>query len=962
LRSRASILWGTAPRKHYLFDDARRSLRAARSFAEGRPDWELPFRGVSLRMRVLNRPQKDPRAFRHVQAVQRGIMGGVIMNTMGSAPAASAIPASAKAEVGHPAVTGLTSEEARGRLTKEGPNAMPDTALHPLRRALHKFWAPVPWMLEAAVVLELGLGKFAEASIIAALLVFNAALGYFQESRAQATLAALKSRLALNASVRRDNTWMTVPVVDLVTGDLLKLSLGGVVAADVTLTGGGVLLDQSMLTGESVPIEAVAGMQTYAGALVRRGEAVAKVTATGVRTKYGRTAELVRTAHVVSSQQKAVLHVVRNLAVFNGIVIILLVGYAYFLKMPVAEIVPLLLTAVLASIPVALPATFTLAAALGARSLAKLGVLPTRLSAVDEAGTTDVVCVDKTGTLTQNALTVTRVDPMPGIDEAHVLALAVLASSEGGQDPVDGAIRAAAAGKKVSDAPRLIKYMAFDPAKKMSEAAATDASGTAQRIVKGAFAVVSSLADTPPAAAAVAKELEEQGLRVLAVAIGTSTAMKLIGLIALSDPPRADSAALVAELKALGVRTVMLTGDAPATAASVARAVGLESAVCPPGPLPVEVHPEQFSVYAGVLPEDKYKLVKAFQKGGHTVGMCGDGANDAPALRQAQIGIAVSTATDVAKSAAGMVLTDAGLAGIVGAVKEGRVTFQRIQTYTLNSIIKKIATVLFLVVGLVMTGKAILTPLLMVLVMVTGDFLAMGLATDKVQPSLMPNTWRIGRLTMAGAVVGCCLLGFCVGVLAVGKYRMNLSIEALRTLTFILLVFGGQASIYAIRERRRLWGSRPSLMLVVSSIIDITIATTLAMGGFAMTRLPVALIAATLGAAILFSILIDLIKIPVFAHLDAGQPGAGSLKADNSVSAPLREPAKIHSRESTAPPDFNPHVALRAYELYEQRGRKDGASAQDWEEAESEIRHELAAAGSVQDTKLEPKRATADKT
>jgi H+-transporting ATPase len=584
---------------------------------------------------------------------------------------------------------GLTSTEARERLQKFGPNAMPDISMHPLRVALQKFWAPVPWMLEAAILLELVLGKYVEGAIIALLLVFNAVLGLLQESRAQATLTALKSRLALNASVRRDGAWKTVPAAELVPGDLVKLSLGGVVAADVTLTSGEVLLDQSMLTGESVPIEAAAGVQTYAGALVRRGEAEADVTATGVLTKFGRTAELIRTAHVVSSEQKAVLRVVRNLAMFNGVVIAILVGYAWFLKMPVTEIIPLVLTAVLASIPVALPATFTLASALGAQALAKLGVLPTRLSAVDEAASMTVLCSDKTGTLTQNALTVTTVRPLPGFDEAHVLALAALASSEGGEDPVDGAIRAAAVGKPISDAPRLVKFAAFDPAKKMSETTATDSAGNPQRIVKGAFSVIVGLAQGPPMAAAAAQDLEAKGFRVLAVAAGPPTSMKLAGLIALSDPPRADSAALISELHGLGVRTVMVTGDAPATAAIVAKAVGLNGTVCPLGPIADTVRPEQFAVFAGVLPEDKYKLVKAFQKGGHTVGMCGDGANDAPALRQAQMGIAVSTATDVAKSAAGMVLTQPGLTGIVAAIKEGRMTFQRILSYTLNSITKR---------------------------------------------------------------------------------------------------------------------------------------------------------------------------------------------------------------------------------------------------------------------------------
>ncbi len=778
------------------------------------------------------------------------------------------------ADGGHPpgltatdAHKGLTSEEASLRLQKFGPNAMPDTSVHPFRMALEKFWAPVPWMLEAAIVLEIALGKYIEAAIIALLLVFNAALGLFQESRAQATLAALKSRLALNASVRRDGAWKTLPATQLVPGDLVKLSLGAVVAADVHLTGGEVLLDQSMLTGESVPIEAGAGVDTYAGALVRRGEAEAEVTATGIRTKFGRTAELVRTAHVVSSQQKAVLRVVRNLAAFNGVIIVLLVAYAAFLKMPLSEIIPLILTAVLASIPVALPATFTLAAALGARALARQGILPTRLSAVDEAATMNVLCSDKTGTLTQNELKVTTVHPMPGFDEAHVLALAALASSDGGQDPVDGAIRSAASGKAVTDAPKLIKFVPFDPATKMSEATVEGPGGSPNRIVKGAFTAVEALTQASADATSTSKELEDKGFRVLAVADGPANAMKLVGLIALSDPPRNDSAALISELHGLGVRTVMVTGDAPATAAIVAKAVGLDGAVSPPGPIPDEIQPEQFAVFAGVLPEDKFKLVKAFQKGGHTIGMCGDGANDAPALRQAQIGIAVSTATDVAKSAAGMVLTEPGLASIVAAVKEGRITYQRIMTYTLNSIIKKIVTVLFLVGGLIMTGQAILTPLLMVIVMIAGDFLAMSLTTDNVRPSPMPNSWNIGRLTIAGVVMGVCLLTFCCGALAIGKFHMGLGIAPLRTLAFTSLVFGSQAVIYAIRQRRHLWGSRPSVWVVASSATDILIAATLAVRGIAMTPLPILIVAGTLAAAAAFAVVLDLVKVPLFARL-----------------------------------------------------------------------------------------------
>jgi H+-transporting ATPase len=760
-----------------------------------------------------------------------------------------------------PLSTGLTSDEARRRLEKFGPNAVPDTALHPFRRALTKLWAPVPWMLEAAIVLELVLGKYVEAAIIAVLLVFNAALGFFQEGRAQATLAAL------NASVRRDNVWATLPAVGLVPGDMVKLSLGAVVAADVRLTEGQILLDQSMLTGESIPIEAGPGLETFAGALVRRGEAVAEVTTTGARTKFGRTAELVRTAHVESSQQKAVLRVVRNLAMFNGVLIVMLVGYACALKLPVGEIIPLVLTAVLASIPVALPATFTLAAALGARALAHLGVLPTRLSAVDEAASIEVLCADKTGTLTRNELKVTAVHPMPGFNEAHLLGMAALASSDGGQDPVDAAVRSAASQAVASDLPKLSKFVPFDSATKMSEATAVDSSGATVRVLKGAFAAVMGLTQPPPDASTIANQLEAQGFRVLAVAVGPPGAMKLAGIIALSDPPRTDSAALITELRTLGVRTVMVTGDAPATAGIVAHAVGLDGAVCPSGQIPEGVHPEDFAVFAGVLPEGKYDLVKAFQKSGHIVGMCGDGANDAPALRQAQMGIAVSTATDVAKSAAGIVLTTPGLGGIVASVREGRVTFQRILTYALNSVTKKTVQVLFLAVSLVITGHAILTPMLMVIIMLTGDLLGMSLATDNVRPSPMPNAWRIGKLTMAGVFMGISELVFCIAVLAMAKFRLGFGIETLRTVAFVVIVFGNQATTYTNRERHRLVSSRPSRWLIGSSVVDLLIASALAICGIAMAPLPAFVVGGILVGAVVFAFVVDFAKVPMLKRL-----------------------------------------------------------------------------------------------
>jgi H+-transporting ATPase len=416
--------------------------------------------------------------------------------------------------------------------------------------------------------------------------------------------------------------------------------------------------------------------------------------------------------------------------------------------------------------------------------------------------------------------------------------------------------------------PKLTQFTPFDPSSKMSEATATDPSLGVVRIIKGAWAVVAALAAPSPTATAIANELETKGFRLLAVAAGPPAAMRLLGLIALSDPAREDSAVLVTELKSLGIRMVMVTGDAPATAVIVAHAVGLDGAVCPPGPIPDDVSPESFAVFAGVLPEDKFKLVKAFQKAGNIVGMCGDGANDAPALRQAQMGIAVSTATDVAKSAAGMVLTNPGLGGIVAAIKEGRITFQRILTYTLNSLTKKIVQVLLLCIGLIMTGHAILTPTLMIILMLVGDLLGMSLTSDNVHPSPLPNSWRIGKLMIAAIFMGIFELVFCVIIVALGHFRLGLNTAALQTLAFFTLVCGNQAITYVIRARGRIWSSPyPCRWLVASSIFDVSVAATMVVCGWLMLPLPFWISGSVLVSAIVFAFTLDLVKVPVFARL-----------------------------------------------------------------------------------------------
>jgi H+-transporting ATPase len=763
---------------------------------------------------------------------------------------------------------GLTTEQARARRQTYGPNSMPETEAAPWRRALGKFWAPIPWMLEAAILLQFMLHEYVEAAVIALLLVFNAVLGLLQEGRAQATLKALKSRLALLAAVRRDGAWQITPANELVPGDIVKLTLGGIVPADVQLIEGNILLDQSMLTGESLPIDAGAGARTYAGALVRRGEAVAQVTATGARTKFGKTAQLVSVARAPSSQQQAVLRVVRNLAAFSASMVIVQLLYATATGMSAVEMIPLALTAVLAAIPVALPATFTLASALGAHALAARNVLPTRLSAIDEAATIDVLCADKTGTLTENALVVSAVHGSPGIAEGRVLALAALASADYGMDPVDSAVRAAAARAPTGEQFSRTRFVPFDPALRTSEAEVVDVHGVSLRILKGAFASIAGMASPPPGVEAAATAFARLGYRVLGVAAGAPDRLSYVGLIALSDPPRPDARELIAELRSLGVQTVMVTGDAAPTATVVARAVGLEGAVCPTGKPPERVQPSDFSVFAGVFPDDKFDIVRALQNTGHAVGMCGDGANDAPALRQAQMGIAVATATDVAKSAAGIVLTEPGLGGIVEAVRCGRATYQRILTYTLRSVTAKINQMLFLTVGLMLTGHAILTPMLMVILMISGDFLAMSATTDHVRPSLEPNAWRIGRVTVAAVGLGLCNVAFCTAVLFVAVYRLGLvDHQGLRTLAALTLVFSTQAAFYVVRDRQHLWSSRPSVWIVLSSVLDLSIIAVLAGNGILMHALPWSLIFGILLAAALFALILDAVKSLLFGRL-----------------------------------------------------------------------------------------------
>jgi len=764
---------------------------------------------------------------------------------------------------------GLTSQQAEERLRQYGPNAVAEERPHPVLLILRKFWSPVPWMLEVTLVLELALGKFTQAVVIGTLLVLNALLSFFQERRASNALSLLRQRLAVQVRVRRDGLWQEILAQNLVPGDVVHVRVGDFVPADLHLHNGQILSDQSTLTGESIPIEVGPGKTAYAGSVVQRGEATGEVSATGSRTFFGKTAELVHAAKTLSHLENVILAIVKYLVVMDVFLVIVILIYAAATHISWSEIVPFALILLIASVPVALPATYTLAGALGSLDLARRGVLVTRLSAIEEAAAMDVLCSDKTGTITKNQLAVASLRAVTPQSEDELLRLAALACEESTQDPIDLAILQAAKSRDLlANLPRCIQFFPFDPATKRSEAVFSQ-DGTVLHVIKGAPAVVGTLTKAAAISDAELQALASTGCRILAVAAGPSANLKLAGLVALQDPPREDSQSVIQQLSDLGVRAVMVTGDSSATAQAVASQVGIKGRTCPAESLRGETKGGilDCSVFAGVYPEDKFRLIQAFQKDGHVVGMTGDGVNDAPALKQAEVGIAVANATDVAKAAASIVLIEAGLAGVLAAVETGRCIYQRMLTYTLNKIVKTIQIALLLSLGLLVTGEFVTTPRLILLLLFANDFVTMSLAADRVIFSRKPDRWQIPPLAISGLVLGLGWWVFTFAVFLVGRDWLHLELEELQTLVFVALVLTGQATVYLLRERRHIWTSVPGTWLLLSTFADVVIVSIMATQGILMARISPALIAGLILALAMFIVVFDFVKVRFFQRL-----------------------------------------------------------------------------------------------
>ncbi|HUB09755.1 MAG TPA: HAD-IC family P-type ATPase [Myxococcales bacterium] len=756
---------------------------------------------------------------------------------------------------------GLSSAEAAERLVRFGANEVEERAPSALAVFLRKLWSPVPWMLEASILLELTLGHRTQAVIIALLLVMNAALSFLQEDRARRAIELLRQRLTVRARVLRDGGWKAISARELVPGDVVRVRMGDVTPADCRVLEGQLLEDRSVITGESLPQEVAAGGAVYAGTTLRRGEATAEVVHTGAATRFGKTAELVQRARPTGHVEALVLRIVRVLVALDVLVAAVIVLRAWTSGLPPTEIVPFLLMLLVASVPVALPATFTLATALGARELAAAHVLVAKLQAIEAAASMDVLCCDKTGTITENRLSVVRLVPFSPFGESELLRLAALASDRATQDPIDLAIFDALDARGLHADERRTHFEPFDTSTKRSEAQIETAAGSL-RVAKGAPQVVAGLALPEPRLGDALHSAGAGGDRVLAVASGSPGALALAGLVGLADSPRRDSKEIVERIRALGVRILMLTGDSLATARAVAGQVGLEGDAHSAEDLRSgAVDLSRASLVAEVFPEDKFAIVRGLQGGGRVVGMTGDGVNDAPALRQADVGVAVSAATDVARAAAGFVLVDEGLSGILHVLEIGRQVYQRLLTYTLNKIVKTLQTVLFLGGWFLFDGTMAVTPRLIVLLLFANDFVTMSLATDRVFPSRRPERWDVRALSFAGLLLGTFWVAFGVALLLVARRLWHFDLPRLQTLSFLMLVFTGQGTVYLIRGRNRFLGRAPSRWLAGSSLWALGATSLLALQGWWMASLPLAVIAELAGAVLVATALADGAKV-----------------------------------------------------------------------------------------------------
>jgi len=752
--------------------------------------------------------------------------------------------------------TGLNDADIQAKRMQYGYNEISEKEVGPVAGTLKRMWGPIPWLLEAAMLFELFLGKGVQAAVVFLLLIFSAVIGEIQEKRAKKALGYLHQQLQISIRVLRNGTWQTIPSRELVPGDIMHARVGDIVPADIEIIHGNVSVNESALTGESIDVTKAAPETIFSASTISHGEVIASVSAIGTKSSYGKTAELVRMADAPGRLQVLLFNIIRYLAYLDVLLAVSLVIAAFVRGTAWQELLPFLVILFIATIPISMPSSFTVANSLEAKNLAKEHVLVTGLAGIQEAASMNILLVDKTGTLTNNRPEIAELVPFGQLGDTELLKLAAAASDNTSNDTISTAILGAFTKLNLAR-PERTSFTAFDPVQKVSRAQINQ-NGSHLNVVLGSPAIIAEKAAIPDNFMDQVNLLSSKGSRVLAVASGDGEELVCQGLIALADSPRDDARESVAKIQAFGIRIIMLTGDTVGTAKAIAEQVGIGNRI---GTLKDALsNPLDFDGFANVYPEDKYQIVKVLQNLGKVVGMTGDGINDAPALKQADVGIAVSTATDVAKSAARVVLTEAKLSDITKVIDAGHRVYRRMMTWTITKLARTAELAALLTFGFIFTGFFPVSLSLIVFIVVMNDLVTLTLGTDKAWPTTVPETWNMPQLATISAIFTIGWLALGMGILAFYLKVQNLSADQISSLMFLYLIYSAMETILMTRTRDPFWSFAPSQWVIFMVAINIVVATLMAAFGLVMTAVPFQFIVALLIGTLLAMLILDALK------------------------------------------------------------------------------------------------------